>query len=139
MSRPSDLHEARREALDTLAILGGFTVALPSFPDGHRPDVLRLSPAWARRALFVGDAKAWETSGRQETLVRLTSYARWLTAAVGAGAVGVLAVCCDRADGRSWAKALRSLAYEITRREGTVAVSDLSSWAIVTWTLDPAA
>lgn len=61
MSRPTILHEARRDALDTLAVLGGFTRALPSFPDGRRPDVLRVTASRCTRAIFVGDAKSWET------------------------------------------------------------------------------
>lgn len=73
MSAPSEAHEDRVRVLETLAILAGFPSELWI---GQRlmPDVARYDPiSWS---LFVGDAKATETSGCAATRARLGAYVR---------------------------------------------------------------
>jgi hypothetical protein len=68
-------HDDRAAALDSLAVLMGFTTRLPYLPDGHQPDVLRLSIA--SRGLFIGDAKDTESPGNSATAARLSRYVDW--------------------------------------------------------------
>src|SRR5438552_4098414 len=109
MGAPSAPHEERRRVLDALAVLTGYTVELPSLPDGSRPDVARMNGR--RRSLFLGEAKDTETARRTDTQIRLVEYARWLAAATTTGSRGVLAVCFGRsADRARWVATLFTVA-----------------------------
>jgi hypothetical protein len=67
------VHEERAVVLRSLATLSGYHYEVP-IGDGVSPDVARYraSPS----SLFVGDAKATETSGCIATSERLGNYAR---------------------------------------------------------------
>lgn len=71
MAGPSAAHEERVGALETLAALAGFSASADLGP-GLIPDVVRLDAA--RRRLFIGDAKATESSRCTATRTRLASY-----------------------------------------------------------------
>jgi len=112
---PSVRHDERVALLDTLAALAGFsTEAQPRvLPDGGRPDVLRVD-AIGRR-IFIGDGKATETPGNEQTRRRLRHYARWGILASGYGEV-ILALCVGRTwEAGRWASLLRELG-----RDGTI-------------------
>jgi hypothetical protein len=118
---PSSEHEGRVAVLDTLAVLAGFaTDARPRvLPDGSRPDVLRVDQL--RRRIFIGDGKASETPGREETRRRLRHYAAWGVRASGYGEV-TLALCVGRpSDAGRWATLLRDLSRETKVRGLSVA------------------
>jgi hypothetical protein len=111
MSAPSMEHEDRRRMLDAMAILAGFSVCLGSLPDQSRPDVLRLAPA--TKTVLFGEAKATEHPFCRETLVRLTRYALWARAAVGARGSSVIAICSPSILARGWATTLRGIGSEL--------------------------
>lgn len=73
MSAPSTEHEDRVELLRSIATLSGYCFDIPVGED-FVPDVARLSRA--TRGVFVGDAKATETSGCIATSERLQNYLR---------------------------------------------------------------
>jgi hypothetical protein len=77
MSAPSQAHEERVELLRAIAALSGYRCDIP-INDDLVPDVARISST--TRGLFVGDAKATETSGCMATSERLQSYLRALRA-----------------------------------------------------------
>src|SRR5688572_5524744 len=109
VGRPTQLHEDRKSALDTLATLCGFTQDLAgSFPDGKRPDVLKVSIA--RRAIFIGEAKATESAHSAEVAARLTNYLLWLRAAPRDSAIA-LGVGWEHIS--SWAATVDRLAKEL--------------------------
>lgn len=133
MGRPSDDHEARRELLDAIAILAGFTLTFPgALPDGRRPDVLRVS--LTRSGLFVGDAKATESPGNSDTVARLLAYARWIDAAARGRShpVAVLAVCVPgRHATQGWTRALELVAHEAGLPLPLIEATALGSWGLV--------
>lgn len=108
---PSVIHEDRAEMLDTLAVLAGFLerVGCP-FPDRATPDVLRIS--LARRAMFIGEAKASESPGDTNAQIRLLAYLRWTAAATLAGVSTVFAMCIDRANRCRWRHVVLDLTAE---------------------------
>jgi hypothetical protein len=73
MSAPSTSHKERVQVLRSIATLAGFDrdVAIGA---GLIPDVARL--CLASGGLFIGDAKATETSGCAATAERLEAYVR---------------------------------------------------------------
>lgn len=73
MSAPSPDHQERVDLLRSIATLSGYPCDVP-IDDALVPDVARLSRA--TRGLFVGDAKATETSGCAATSERLQNYLR---------------------------------------------------------------
>ena len=104
---PSELHQERVGTLETLASLTGHVQNFHALPGGEVPDVLRLRPTNA--SLFVGDAKATETPGNNETLGRLDRYARYLGTWVRDGQLGVLALAVSEVDSYAWLRVLRDL------------------------------
>lgn len=73
MSAPSPAHEERVELLRSIAALSGYRCDI-AIGDALMPDVARMSST--TRGLFVGDAKATETSGCIATSERLQNYLR---------------------------------------------------------------
>jgi len=73
VSAPSPDHQERVDLLRSIATLSGYSCDVP-IDDALVPDVARLSRA--TRGLFVGDAKATETSGCAATSHRLQNYLR---------------------------------------------------------------
>lgn len=134
MSAPTAEHEERRAALDAIAILSGFTApGTGGFPDGCRPDVLRLTVDG--RCLFIGDAKATETPGNSETLLRLHAYSRWAAGARDGGGAVVVMLCTPTvASAYGWRQTLREAAQMAGVREVEVEVADLGDWGITWWT-----
>lgn len=111
--RPSACHEYLRSVLDGIAILSGFTDNLQAgFPDGRRPDVLRLdSPS---NALFVGDAKASESPDCCATATRLLDYFVRSKPFVAGGRTLMFAICCRRgAHSEEWRQLLVTLCLEV--------------------------
>ena len=107
-------HNRRVQFLDTLAILLGCMETLGGeFPDGRRPDVLRLDSR--RGILFVGEAKHSELPTCHATQERLLEYFRWLAVHVAKeGRVGVLAICFGRsADTCGWVETVFLLGREV--------------------------
>jgi hypothetical protein len=93
--------------LAALATLVGYTIAIDSLPDGSRPDVLQVRPG--DRALFVGDAKATETAGNEDTARRLSRYASFLTTHILTGRSCVMALAVSPTDRYDWMRLLRSV------------------------------
>ena len=87
------LHERRTRFLEIVADLIGCLEPIGGeFPDGRRPDVLRIHTE--RGVLFIGDAKHTETPGCHETRVRLAAYLQWLRAHVRRSAgPGIFVLC----------------------------------------------
>lgn len=130
MGRPTRLHEDRKDALDTLATLCGFTQNLAGgLPDGSRPDVLRVSIA--RRAIFIGEAKATESAHSTEVAARLTNYMNWLCAAP-AGSVIALGVGWEHT--LNWAATVDRLAKKRNLRLSPVTEIDLEDLVCLWWT-----
>lgn len=77
MSAPSTAHDERVELLRSIAALSGYRCDIP-IGDALMPDVARMSST--TRGLFVGDAKATETSGCIATSGRLQNYLRAVSA-----------------------------------------------------------
>lgn len=107
---PSELHEYRVVMLDSLAVLTGHSASLTGLLNGERPDVLRLNPDDG--SVFVGDAKATETPGNAETLIRLNRYAKFVAEWIGSGGRGVLALAVADIDAYGWLAAFRDLGIE---------------------------
>ena len=103
MGAPSDVHESRVACLRDLAFLSGHTVDF-SLSRWHRPDVAVRDPN--RLRLFVGDAKATETSTNPETRRRLRSYASAVVPWRRAGYSICLAVCVSVDGDDGWASLL---------------------------------
>lgn len=75
---PSPEHEERREHLDTLAFMAGYTKEIPTpLLKGLRPDVVKQTAE--RDAVFIGDAKHSERPSNTATIDRLGKYVRWLS------------------------------------------------------------
>lgn len=130
MGRPTRLHEARKETLSAMATLCGFTQNLAGrFPDGSKPDVLRL--AAAQRAIFIGEAKAMEPASDRAVAVRLSNYMTWLRAA-HSGSVFALGV--DRTDAREWRVVVTTLAAELDLGLSPVIEIDLEELLCLWWT-----
>jgi hypothetical protein len=133
MGRPSDDHEERREILDAVAVLAGFTTLFPSaLPDGRRPDVMRL--ALTTGGVFLGDAKATESSGNSDTFARLLAYATWINAAARCDThpIAVLALCVPAPlDAEGWTRALALVAHEVGLPSPLIELTDLGQCALV--------
>ncbi len=134
MSAPTAGHEERRVALDAIAILSGFTVpGAGGFPDGGKPDVLRLTVDG--RSLFIGDAKATETPGNSETLLRLHAYSRWAAGACAEGGAVVVMLCTPTVSSAyGWRQTLKEAALMAGLLEVRAEVADLADWGITWWT-----
>jgi len=127
-------HNRRAALLDSLALLSGCTATVPGgFPDGGRPDVLRLD--LSRRLLFVGDAKNTEPPTCRETQARLMAYIRWLSAHVQfTRGRAVLAVCfARRGHSGGWRRTLSLLAEEAALMVEQEGVRDLADGCSVAW------
>jgi hypothetical protein len=127
---PSHEHELRRAALETLAILAGFSKPMPMpFIDGTRPDVAFLDPV--RRTAFVGDAKASEGPDCLASNRRLGGYVRWARAAAR-GECAVVAVCYgELGDSANWERTLAGLASRALASTPETVV--LAADVVVTW------
>ena len=104
MGAPSLAHEQRVDDLSTLATLAGFTACV-QLPWRLRPDVARSCPA--RRALFLGDAKATEVPRCAATFARLRWYATALRTVTPKFDYALVALAVD--DGelvRDWERTL---------------------------------
>lgn len=108
---PSLIHEERAETLAAMATLAGYTVAVNALPDRSRPDVLRTRPS--DRAIFLGDAKATETPGNQETRARLRRYLTFMRSYVAAGGFGVVALIVSGRDAYGWLRLLREFCVHV--------------------------
>jgi hypothetical protein len=133
MSAPGASHELRRGALDTMAIMAGFTASC-RLGEGLQPDVVRAD---LRRAyLLVGEAKDTETPGTAATAARYTKYAhearRWLRA----GFTVVLAICHgDTWLAADWASFLAARAAACGGRRGAVRTISVDDSNVITWTI----
>ncbi len=113
-SRHNPLHEERVDFINTIAILSGCTTGIGAvFPDGRRPDVLRVN--LRDGILFVGDAKNTETPKSTKTQGRLLSYLLWLRSNVAGGhRKGVFTLCYGRdKDTRGWIRVVIQLGRSI--------------------------
>jgi hypothetical protein len=107
MSAPSLRHEEAVSVLRTVATLAGYHRDI-SIGDGLVPDVARLSAT----GLFVGDAKASETSGCAATNLRLQAYFRAGDAhRLSGGRLLVMIAHGDLDDQHGWAAALRKALF----------------------------
>lgn len=126
-------HAEREEFLRNLASLVGCPCGIGGcFPDGSRPDVLRIGVK--RRLLFLGDAKDSETPGCAATSDRLRGYMGWLRAHVRRGGVGIFAVCFGRrADAQGWLRTVSRLADLTGVTIAAADVANFSSGPMVAW------
>ena len=132
--RPSQLHESRAHTLAAMARLTGHVVEIEALPDGGRPDVLFVRPG--DRSVFIGDAKATETPGNTETVLRLSRYARFLARYVDAGGPGVMALVVAAHDRYGWLRVLRDVCVPLSHDHqvrGRVDVLDLDSAVVWQW------
>ena len=117
-AKPEDrlaVHEYRVQFLNTLAMLLGCKETFGTeFPDGKRPDVLRVDSKGG--VLFIGDAKNTESPKCQATQARLLEYLSWLSAHVSRdGRVGIFAICFGRdSDTQGWKETICSLAHQVS-------------------------
>lgn len=133
MGRPTRIHEDRKETLDALATLCGFTQDLSGrFPDGCRPDVLRL--AVLRRSIFIGEAKATEAASSKEVAVRLLKYMAWLRTATPSS---VFALGVGWKDAPAWRILVDELSTGIDLPLSSAEQVDLEDFVCLWWTKMP--
>jgi len=131
MSSPSPEHEARVRLLEAVAVLAGFTGTV-AFEPPLEPDVFRVD--FHRRRVFVGDAKATETTGAQATKARLARYARAARSWRDGGADVVLAVAHGQPrQAREWLDAVQEVAGAAGLETARAAISDLYGDCLLAW------
>ena len=131
-------HNKKARLLNDLAILLGCDGGLHSgFPDGRRPDVVRIDVV--RQILFIGDAKQTETPRCKMTTIRLRSYLRWLRAHVrDAERLGIVALCFEkRSHRKGWSQTVMDTAAFVglrTYRHGFCSFGKRLNivWAVLT-------
>ena len=96
---PSRSHEVRRVLLETIADAAGYRLK-SRFPDGKRPDVLRLHVN--RTGLFLGEAKHTEGPTESCSVDRLRVYLDWLVPLCRQNVGSLLAIAHPRGLGRAW-------------------------------------
>jgi|GEM_PF-5470848 len=128
----TSIHGQRVQFLNSLAVLFGCQDLLIQFPNGRRPDVLRLNRA--RGVLFIGDAKHSESPQCRSTQARLQEYLKWLSVHVRKGGIGVFALCFGRAlDAPGWRETVAMLGREIELKFCDDGTEHFASGLIVTW------
>ncbi len=134
MSAPSQAHEDRVDTLRSVASLAGFHCDV-TVGDALVPDLARMSTA--SRALFVGDAKATESSGCSATNARLQRYLRAADANIGRYRAILLVIAHGDIDDRcGWEQALgRALASSVQlpiHAHGSQLIDDgcVLTWAV---------
>lgn len=103
------------------------------FPDGRRPDVLRMDSV--RNVLFIGDAKHVETPGNLATQARLKGYLSWLLSHIGRGsATGIFVICSGKdSESKGWSNTVRFLAQELGLEHSACGTELFEQGLIVTW------
>jgi hypothetical protein len=130
-------HDKKARLLNDLAILLGCDGGLHSgFPDGRRPDVVRIDVV--RQILFIGDAKQTETPRCEMTRIRLRNYLRWLRAHVcDAERLGIFALCFEkRSHRKGWSQTIIDTAALVglqTHRHGFCSFGERLNmvWAVL--------
>lgn len=111
---PTSKHEARRDLLEAIAILAGYTLQVPAgLLGGREPDVVRFHPR--HRSLFIGEAKDTESPLTTSSRIRLLVYMRWFAAEVTRnGSDGLFMLCVGSGmQAQQWCIGLSSLACEV--------------------------
>lgn len=121
MGAPGDQHEARRQMLDTLAVLAGFEVEA-TFPR-FRPDVHRRRSSDG--AWFVGEAKATEGPDDSHAVDRLRQY---VAVCQAPGSSVLLALCAPIADAAGWRNALATVSGMTTPVRRTAFGQSILLW-----------
>jgi hypothetical protein len=105
---PGARHEERVRLLRSLAILSGYIKAA-SLNASCRPDVFQVNPS--ARAVFLGEAKHSETSGKLETRLRLAHYLDGVAAWCRFGFSARFVICASggRRIAYTWERALLEL------------------------------
>jgi len=127
-------HEQRQAVLDAMAVLCGYTLgALKQFPDGARPDVLRIHPS--NGGAFLGDAKDTETPGNLSTQARLTSYFGWAKSIQKTGKPVVFALCVRSGlrTSKRWLDLLNQIGLELGLARMGSGIRRISSECTVVW------
>lgn len=94
---PTSTHADRVSLLSVVAdLVGCYWAYRCPLPDACRPDIVRFDP-W-RRVIFLGEAKATETSGDTRSWSRLHNYVGWLATIVMDARVGTILALCVPAD-----------------------------------------
>lgn len=129
-------HDKKAKLLDDLAILLGCESCLCSgFPDGRRPDVLRVDVA--RQILFIGDAKHTETPRCEMTRLRLCSYLHWLLAHVrSAPRIGIFALCfAEGSHRKGWSRTVAEMVALVGLRTYQCGFCSFGERLNVVWTI----
>lgn len=130
MSAPSNLHENRRMLLGEMATLAGYTIEL-RFAVNQRPDVVRFHPL--KLSLLVGDAKATESPGCEETRRRVAGYLRTARRWQRAGFDIRVALCHPPDPDSRWASLLASAAADVRAVALPGGVTTIDDRTSVTW------
>jgi len=131
-SRLCSKHEELRAILEALATLSGYSRDLGGcFPDGSRPDVIRIDPLCG--SVFVGDAKDTESPGCSASYSRLATYLRWLLRLKRGLKHSMLAICANTSARSGWETTLYRLAHENGLAHFSVRVAELDDFTVVTW------
>jgi hypothetical protein len=136
VSAPSQEHEDRRELLEAIAVLAGFSVRTRLGP-GLEPDVVRVD--LQRRRLFVADAKATEQPHESATSKRFERYVHEARRWSRAGFVVTLAIC-HGGDHRAamWRDFLaRQLPAGTFVHSAGLDATSVATWAVVPARLNP--
>lgn len=128
---PSVPHEARVRVLETLATLAGFP-ASAQLGLGLIPDVVRLDVAGRR--LFIGDAKATESSGCDATRMRLATYLAEARDWQGAG-TGVVFVLAHGEPGQAddWLRTVAIVLREVEMAPTATGSADIGPDCFLAW------
>lgn len=126
-------HDQRQVILESMAILAGYSTALPHFPDGTTPDVLRVR--LQEGSAFIGDAKDTETPRNTATLVRLTHYFRWAKSIRNSGQDVSFLLCIPpgRKLAADWLNVIFLITKEIKLPCQTSGATRLSSDSALVW------
>ena len=136
MSSPSAEHEERVRLLEAVAVLAGFTSSI-AFDPPLEPDVFRID--FARRSVFVGDAKATETTGCEATKARLTQYAHAARSWCAVGADAVLAIAHGQPhQAEGWRNMLQDVVAVAGLRVAAGATTYLDQGCLLAWVYVPA-
>ncbi len=133
-SRDLTIHDDRVQFLNTLAILLGCRESFGGqFPDGRRPDVLRMNSK--QNILFIGDAKHSESPRYKATQSRLMEYFRWLSAyMVRERSIGIFAICFGReSDTQGWIETISLLGQEVALKSTEQGVEKFEPSLVVAW------
>lgn len=128
------VHNCKVEFITTLAELLGCRGQMGNeFPDGRRPDVLRID--LRRCILFVGDAKHTESPGCKATQSRLREYLHWLSVHVSRESrLGIFTICFSKeSEIPKWIKTVSLLGAGVDLNCKDFGVKQFEPGVIVTW------